>query len=204
MVTCPRLALRQRAPGKDEGMTDHKPLGVLALEGDWTDHMAENSTTRPLLQLLEEADYVKVIHRDVATLGEMAHYTSKWSDESYADYRLIYLAFHGTPGALELSERSVDLEELAVTLGPACRKRIVHFASCSVLNVPDEDLLRFKKQTGAAVVSGYGEDVEWLESCAFELLLISSLAMYARPGHAVRYVRQNYGELAGMLKWRAH
>jgi hypothetical protein len=185
-------------------MTDHQTLGVLALEGDWTDHMAENSTTRPLLQLLEEAEYVRVIHRDVATVGELAHYTAKWADESYADYRLIYLAFHGTPGALALSERSVNLDELADTLGPACRGRIVHFASCSVLNVPDEDLLRFKKQTGAAVVSGYGADVDWLESCAFELLLISSLAMYVRAGHAVRYVRHNYAELANMLKWRTH
>lgn len=58
-------------------MSDHSAFGVLALEGDWTDHMAENSTTRPLLQLLEEADSVKVIHRDVATLGELAHYAEK-------------------------------------------------------------------------------------------------------------------------------
>lgn len=81
--------------------------------------------------------------------------------------------------------------------------RIVHFASCSVLNVSDDALLRFKKQTGAAVLSGYGVDVDWLGSCAFELLLISRLAMYVRPGHAVRYVKQNYGELADMLAWRA-
>lgn len=178
-------------------------LGVLALEGDWTDHMDENSTTRPLLQLLQEAEYVDVIHRDVATVAELEHYASKWTHKRYDSYRLVYLAFHGTPGALQLSERPIDLEELARRLGKTCGGRIVHFASCSVISVSEQDLAAFKKQTGARTVSGYGTDVDWLESCAFELLLISVLASYSRPRDAVRYVNKHYGELAAKLSWRA-
>ena len=69
-------------------------------------------------------------------------------------------------------DSEVDLEQLADGLGDACTNRIVHFGSCSTLDVEKERISSFIEHTGVSAVSGYAAEVVWTESVAFDMLYI--------------------------------
>jgi len=54
-----------------------------------------------------------------------------------------------------------------------CEKRIIHFGSCSVLKYDKDKIRDFMDKTGAAVVTGYTKDVDWIESAAFEMTYLA-------------------------------
>jgi hypothetical protein len=176
--------------------------GILALEGDWTQDLRNRGNVRPFLQLMDEQAEIKSIHRDVGTTAELAHYAQKWQQSRYKSFDLVYLAFHGDPGALWVGDEQITLERLAELLGKSCRGRVVHFGSCSTVRVTEQRLAAFKRQTGAVAVSGYRKPVDWLESCAFEMLLIGALGYYTSRGAAVRYLQKSVPELAARLGWQ--
>jgi hypothetical protein len=175
--------------------------GVFALEGDWQEDLRRGGSMRPVFEVLALQEYLQVVHRDVGTTTELSYYSQKWTQRRYSAFKLVYLAFHGNPGRLWVGDDSVDMDGLAGLVGDACRGRIVHFGSCSTMRVSAERLSAFKKQTGAVAVSGYQRDVDWLESCAFETLLIGALMTYkTRPG-AFKYVERTMPDLASRLGW---
>jgi hypothetical protein len=79
---------------------------------------------------------------------------------------------------------------------------VVHLGSCSVLQGDPEAAQRFLGKTGAALLSGYERDVEWLDSVVLDLSWLGYVATYARLGDAVRFFRQRYGSVISYLKWR--
>lgn len=178
-----------------------RPLGIFVVEGDWHPDLRTPGTMRPLLQLLEEQASVQAVHRDVGTTAELAYYASKWSETKYKDFRMVYLAFHGSPGRLSVGDEQVSLELLAELLGAACRGRVVHFGSCATVRVGAERLAAFKRRTGAVAVSGYEKTVGWLESAAFETLLVGALSRYSSPKSAIKYMDRTVPELKERLGW---
>ena len=56
-----------------------------------------------------------------------------------------------------------------------CRNRIVHFASCSTLDVGKDDVGLFLRETGASAVSGYSKEVDWVEAATFDVLYLKQL-----------------------------
>ena len=63
---------------------------------------------------------------------------------------------------------------------------IIHFGSCSTLDVHDNKLNGFLHQTGALAICGYKTDIEWLESAAFDLLLLGFLQEISFTRHGIR------------------
>ncbi len=49
---------------------------------------------------------------------------------------------------------------------------MIHFASCSTMNVRESELSVFLERTGVEAVSGYTTDVDWVASMAFELMYL--------------------------------
>lgn len=175
--------------------------GIFALEGDWSEDMRAGGSMRPVFEMLSGQDAVEVVHRDVGTTAELQYYASKWNEKRYSHFFLAYLAFHGNPGKLWVGDDHISMEQLADLLGDACRGRVVHFGACSTVRVPAARLAEFKKETGAAAVSGYQRDVDWLESCAFEILLLGALAHYPTSRGAFGYVGRTLPDLAKRLGW---
>lgn len=176
-------------------------LGIFVVEGDWHPDLRTPGTMRPLLQLLEEQANVQAVHRDVGTTTELKYYASKWSSTKYKDFRMVYLAFHGKPGKLLVGDEQVTLEELAELLGSACRGRVVHFGSCATVRVSRDRLADFKRKTGAVAVSGYEKTVGWLESAAFEAVLIGALSHYSSPRAVINYMDRTVPDLCQHLGW---
>ena len=170
------------------------PHGIFCLETIWFDERS-NPSTRSLLELLESLQGVPFVYRDVSTWEEMDFCLGRWvgrstykKDYQLGDLGILYLGFHGSPGEIslrgDLSHRhdddEVDLEKIGESLAHKdskydCSGSVIHFASCSVLRAPAK-AMNFRKQVGAACVSGYTKSVESTTSWAFELMYLELLS----------------------------
>ena len=69
----------------------------------------------------------------------------------------------------------VTLTDLGNLLGNSCTRSIIHFGSCSTLNLNKTRVQNFMNQTEVLAVMGYKRDVDWLPSASFEILLLDLL-----------------------------
>lgn len=177
--------------------------GIFCLEGAWGPKLTDPSTVRPLLDLLAGQKQIKFIHKDVVTVNELEYYLNKWLQRQYEAYNVGYLAFHGEPGQLFLGRRRVSLDMLAEIIDGRGSGRILHFSSCSTLDIDQEDEIKqFLKRTKVKAVCGYRNDVDWLESAAFEVLLIEALAYYRRVDAVSNYLWRDYPNLCERLQFK--
>lgn len=192
-------------------MANPQTKGVFCLEGDWDPDLRQGATVGPVLELLDRSSSpaVPYIRRDVGTFEELEYYLRKWLQRRYAPYPILYLGFHGAPGILHVGDRrrgSVTLRWLEERLAGACKGRIIHFGSCATMAVHGNRIRSFLQRTQALAVCGYREDVDWMLSTAFELILLYQFQFNAltRAGMAavVRRVRKGAAQLAKDLKFR--
>lgn len=153
--------------------------GVFCLEGEWDADLRRRTSVLPVLDLLERLCAIKVIHRKAATTGEVEHYLNLWRQARYDDYPVLYLAAHGDRGWLSWSSRNdTSLDDLAEILGESAVGCYVHLGSCLTL-FNEKEARAFVERTGVRALLGYRAEVEWVESAAFETLLLPTLAEYA-------------------------
>ncbi|WP_433610911.1 DUF6642 family protein [Prescottella agglutinans] len=153
-----------------------KPPGVLCLEGDWGNSLEERMSIEPALRLLERSDMISLVHRDVATRRELEYLLDKWLRMRSKRYNLLCLAFHGSAQTLHLGAEDITLDEIADLLKGKCDGKTIYLGSCSTLSASDDTLREFCRKTRAKAIVGYTRTVEWVESVAFELILVSELA----------------------------
>ncbi len=192
-------------------MATEKAKGVFCLEGDWDSDLRYRASVVPVLELLDRSSSPRVRHirRDIGTFTEFEYYLRKWTQKRYEAYPILYLGFHGAPGVLHVGDRRrgpVTLDWLEERLAGKCRNRVIHFGSCGTLATHGNRLRRFLQKTGALAVCGYREDVDWMLSAAFELILLYEFQFNAltRAGMAAvnRRVRREAANLARDLKFR--
>ena len=182
----------------------YRKTGVFCLEGQWG-NLSDRRTLRPLLEVIsgQTDGRVKTLHREAATREEFNHYLKIWLQKQNSAYRVLWLGFHGEEGKLAIgSKDSYELSDLSREIAGKARGRIIYFGSCSTLAVHGKRLNTFVAETGVDGVIGYTEDVDWLESAAFELLLIDALSRYARPKAAFEYLKREHRGLAKRLGLR--
>lgn len=151
---------------------------IYCIEGHWNDGRREEPSVEPVLQLLLGMGQWEYARRDCATVNELDYFLDQ---EWYrcSEGSILYIAAHGEPGVIWLSdEQSQGLDTLATKAD--CSGCLVHFCSCSVLDVDEDRVRDFMTKTGASCVSGYKVDTGWADlSCppavALELLLFSSI-----------------------------
>jgi hypothetical protein len=173
--------------------------GVFCLEGEWDRNLRLRNSVLPLLELLERLEVARSIHRDVATIEEFDYYLKRWAQKGYSDYQVLYLASHGDSGSLELGRDSVTLNELGEKLAGRAAGRTIYFGSCLTLARYDDELTSFVKKVGAKAVVGYWETIPWLESAAFELLLLERMLRGSRSDAFFNHLVRDHGEFARSL-----
>lgn len=188
----------------------NKKKGIFCLEGDWWG-VRDKTSIEPLLRLLETmGDYkVPYFHHDVATHDELDFYLNKWRGKSFASHPILYLAFHGEPGGIAVGEgrnNTLALDDLAQRLEGACKRRVIHFGSCSTLDVHGNELNSFLRRTGACAVLGYRAEVYWPKSAALDLLVLAYLQEVSFEkrgmGKFWRLLRENAPDLQKTLEFR--
>jgi hypothetical protein len=191
-------------------MANFYPKGIFCLEGEWTGDLRRRYSVEPLLALVDThfAGHLNVRHvwRDVATKDELRYYLERWRQRTFKTHPILYLAFHGKPGQILLSDlrkrdSKVSLTWIEELLAGRCRRRIVHFGACSTLDVHGNRLNAFLKKTGALAVSGYMQEVDWLRSAAFELLVLTAMQYGAQTVSGMRSIEKRLrADSAGLAR----
>ena len=181
-------------------------FGVMCLEGEWSDSLSTKQTVLPVLELLEQtAPNFKFIHRRIATIEEFKFFINKWKQKKYDDYKILYIASHGSKGSIDIEgENNISIEELGQYLEDKCQGRYVYLGGCNIMESPEEDLFKFLKETGAKGLIGYTEVVDPVEAAGFEMLLFEAHRWYnnSAAGYVKRYIEKNYGTLSKKLGFK--
>lgn len=176
--------------------------GIYCIEGPWTAQLRNRASVEPLLKFVTDAKPVKVIHEKAPNLEALQDLTRRWQQRQYSDYKLGYLAFHGTPGHLHLGRRRVSLDELAEQLEGSCAGKILYFGACNTLRVSPSDIEALRRRTKAKAIAGYTKDVDWFEVAAFELLLFDGLTHYVRSDALHRWLQTNHPGMVRRLGFK--
>jgi len=172
-------------------MAKPKNRGIFCLETVWYDS-EDQTSIRPLLEMLRDC-FLKVpfVHRNAVTLDAFKHHIAEWLCLDPTEFPILYLGYHGETDFLQLRPPRIeggldsdDLKDTRLSLPEVadilhgrggCENRLVHFASCSTLDASDDDLSLLVDAIEASAISGYGEEIDWLASTAFELNYLQSL-----------------------------
>jgi hypothetical protein len=175
------------------------PPGIFCLEGEWDPDLRTRMSVEPVLELLERLGLITAIHRDVATKAELEYYLRKWLQPRYNNYLVLYLACHGSAAGIDLGHDEVSLAALADVLEDGCGNSTIYFGSCLAMDAPDDELKRFVARTGAKAMIGYSRAIDWLESAAFECLLLDRLAHGNRTDGLFNQLHRDHGAMAERL-----
>lgn len=177
--------------------------GIFCLEGEWEADMRRRVSVEPLLELLEGLKRVRYIHRDVATVEEFDYLVGQWQKRRYDDFRVLYLAMHGSAGSVRLGRDSLDLHSLGERLAGLCDQSVVYFGSCLTMDAEDADLRAFVKKTGARAAVGYSTEIDWVKSASFEVVLLDQLVTHIdaerRSDFIFRRIVAEHGDYASGL-----
>ena len=183
-------------------METHEWFGIDEMEG------VDNSSVEPSLLLLEKlADYNVPYRRlDVATREEFEYFLDSYLTDTYDDFPILYLAFHGRgprrdgiAGITLGNGDSYSLDDLEAKINGRCKGRIIHFGACGIMSESPERLRSFIANSRALALCGYTEDVDWLESAAFDLLLLGYLQWAAFTQRSLRKVERDLRKTASGL-----
>ncbi|MEV4711544.1 hypothetical protein [Micromonospora sp. NPDC049374] len=153
-----------------------KPGGVFCVEGLWHDNLTDRGSVLPTLELLERLGVLRFIHRDTATPQELRYFLDRWLSRKYAAYEVGFFALHGSPSEVHLSDSySVSLTEVASWMSGRCLGKRLYFGSCSALRASESALREFLEETQASMVCGFTKKIDWIESAAFETVILNRL-----------------------------
>lgn len=157
---------------------------IFCLETEWTQSVHDMKNASQVLPLLEFAKhcndmYIPYAHRTVATRSEFDYYMSHLSSAAYDSFDLVYLCFHGLRGEIQFATKEkYSLQELGENYKGILSSRHIHFDSCLTLSANEGEIIKFKRMTGARLVTGFMKAVPFAESFIFELWLIRTMQLH--------------------------
>lgn len=174
--------------------------GIWLMEGNWSNSVTDVRTVAPVLQALEQAGSARTVHMHLNDAEDLRQALKRWGQKQHSRFNIGYIALHGTPGTLYVGRERVDLHDLGATLPKdSMRGKVLHFGSCSVLDLRPKERQELRAQLGVKMLTGFTEDVEWFDSLAFEILLFDVLTYYKRPDFAEAYIKKNFSQFAKRL-----
>lgn len=116
-------------------------------------------------------------HRPALSLGQVVKEIDQWLDEEDPSglRSMLYLAGHGDMGRFDALDEPFGQGELAQELKGRLAGRVVHIGACNSASLEPSDadsLQALQRITRAAKVTGYTEEVDWVESVAFETVAV--------------------------------
>lgn len=157
-------------------------------------------SVQPVLKALESAWRAKYVRHHLNDRDDLHRQLKRWGQAQHGTYNIGYIALHGSPGTVHIGRYKVDLAAIGPPLpAKALAGKVLHFGSCSVLNLNDEERQELRQALGVRALTGFTTNVEWFESMAFELLLFDALTYYKRPSDAEKYLHRRHGQLADHL-----
>ena len=165
---------------EEQPETEEQPI-IYCIEGHHGD--TPEPSVEPMLTLLSTLGHWNYVRRNAATAGELFYWIEhEWW--KYPEGSILYIATHGAEGEIWLSTKEgyssgVPIEKLAMEAD--CSGCLVHFGGCATIagSQIDSRIQSFMDRTGAIGVSGYGDEVGWVDrwrpALALEMMLFSSI-----------------------------
>ncbi len=175
---------------------------VFCLEGDWNINLLKQNSVQAALEFLKLNRKINYIHRHCGTKENLKHYAEQWQLKRYANFSILYLAFHGKPGLILINKKPVTLDELATFLGSNCHDRIIHFGSCATLNTDNRHIKRFLRKTNALCVCGFGKEIGFIEGSVFDILLLDKFQEFKDVRTVHKSIKTNYPALSKKLAFK--
>jgi hypothetical protein len=113
-------------------------------------------------------------------------------------YPILYLGVHGAPGAIQIGSDKIPLRDLYEFAGKG-RGRVVHFGSCETLQTSKKELCSFVNRTRLAAICGFEKEVDWLHSCALEILILDLLSKRQISPRGMQAFQKQLKSMAGSL-----
>ena len=166
--------------------------GVFCLEGFWFGDHRDKITVYPILDLAHTYYNMPFLHHRCGTREEFEYSISRWKTKAFhKKYPLLYLAFHGRNGKVFVGKDEISLEELEEMLGDKCEGVVIYFGSCETLHVDRRRLMRFLKNTKALAVLGFRQEVDWLVSASFDILLLYYLQQHPYDSQGIEKINKD-------------
>lgn len=153
---------------------------IFCLETEWDQSIHDlksKSAVQPLLDFVENKYNLNVQYsfRQVATMSDFLYYFDHLKEQAYHSFDFVYLCFHGTESIIHFANKErINLLDLASAYPGIFENRNIHFGSCYTLK-NENDIIQFKKDTKARMVTGYSKSVSFMESFIFELWLLKKI-----------------------------
>jgi hypothetical protein len=170
------------------------------MEGKWSPRVTDVRSVTPILEALEQAGRARSATHHLHDADDLKVAFRRWGQKQHAGFNIGYVALHGSPGAVHVGRSKVDLFELGQDLPrKKLKSKVLHFDSCSVMDLAPKDRKELRAAMGVKVLTGFTEEVEWFESMAFELLLFDTFTWYKRSDAAESYIKKNHSQMAKRL-----
>lgn len=174
--------------------------GLWVMEGKWSSRVTDVRSVTPILDALEQAGRARSATSHVNDADDLSRSMLRWGQKQHAGFNIGYVALHGSPGAVHVGRTEIDLFDLGRGIpNRTLRSKVLHFGSCSVMDLRPADRRALRAALGVKVLTGFTEEVEWFESMAFELLLFDTFTWYKRSDAAEAYIKKNHGQMARRL-----
>ena len=170
---------------------------IACLECLWEGNPEKRVSVAPVIDLIAKLNGIKFTHLTCNTREEFEFNLRELRNSRRKTERsILYLAFHGKPGRILLSDGDVmTLEELAGVMGTKFKDWIVHFGTCSTIATRESRLRNFLNTTEVALLVGYRKAVDWAESTSMDLILLDWMENYKNMGAMRKKVESSYQDL---------
>jgi hypothetical protein len=179
---------------------------IFCLEGDWNNDLRNKSSVQNALNLLEVNNNIDTIYKTCNTYTEFKTRLIQLckAPKRYEKYSIIYLAFHGVENGLVINGDIIPLEKIAQDFEGKFKNKIIHFGSCSTIDIDEQDLEFFLNKTNALAVSGYKEDIDFISSTVFDILYFEMCQSYKNIFAINRNMFKNYKNLCDKLGFKIY
>ena len=144
-----------------------KNSSIFCIEDNWSRKNTDGISAEPFLEALKWYHEIDVELRPANNKADLLSHVKEWAGADWK-YSILYFWYHGSPNAISPGDDQVALDEISEIVSGCCEGTgLIHFGACSTLRLTDDSFLM---KTGAAAVSGYRVDVDWVDSLAFEML----------------------------------
>ena len=177
------------------GLAKQYKKNIICLESLWDQDLESHRrlSMGPILDLVSKLNDVKVIYMSCNTKEELRYNLLKIKRRS--GYGILYFAFHGSPGEVQLDEGPLDLETMATFMGRGFVNWVVHFGTCSTIDTERGRIESFLEATRISMLAGYKKDVVWTDSAALDLLFLTWLQRYKNMRALWKKFKRTYSGL---------
>ncbi len=183
---------------------------VFCIEADWEGSAKKQSSILPMLQCISGIypTKVKYIFRTANTVAEFKYCLKKFKQisKTNGDFCALFICGHGEPGIIHLGNDSLSIEqltEISKEIGENLYSgHLIHFDSCSVIKGTKKRIKKFMKLTGASCVTGFEDDVDFIDSLALEMIFIDCLSDNKNVSKAVKEFSEEHSSICKRLKFK--